>query len=176
MMWAWKFCLCRRHSDYEEEEGTMIENFMGPQNLAEEWLLCETNLKSFWYFMIMTYKCVSHHRAHNKWWKTQPTFSTLRSHFEKGNRTTSLSPLMQAFIKKVFSRMSLPFKSMFLLFDNIFLSIIVSVHIWSLSTHVFTIQINFDSFLICFSDRDSLTSHYHDLNSWVNLLETSLSI
>lgn len=30
-----------------EEEGTMIENFMGPQNLAEEWLLCETNLKSF---------------------------------------------------------------------------------------------------------------------------------
>ena len=106
MMWAWKFCLCRRHSDYEEEEGTMIENFMGPQNLAEEWLLCETNLKSFWYFMIMTYKCVSHHRAHNKWWKTQPTSSTLRSHFEKGNLTTSLCPLMQAFIKKVFSRMS----------------------------------------------------------------------
>ena len=168
MMWAWKFCLCRRHSDYEEEEGTMIENFMGPQNLAEEWLLCETNLKSFWYFMIMTYKCVSHHRAHNKWWKTQPTSSTLRSHFEKDNLTTSLCPLMQAFIKKVFPCMSLTFKSMFLLFDNIFVSNIVNVHTWSLSTYVFTIQINAFSILTSFLSVFQIgTVWHHIIMTWI---------
>ena len=64
--------------------------------------------------------------------------------------------------------MSLPFKSMFLLFDNIFLSIIVSVHIWSLSTHVFTIQINAFSILTSFLSVFQIgTVWHHIIMTWI---------